>query len=231
MIIDPLIVDAYSRDLGGTLDLQKLAAAGEPWNGIILKASEGTSWGSGSWFTKYWPLAKSVAVDRFGKTWRRGAYHYAHFMEPPILQRDLYLGTIKAAGGFDAAGDFLPIIDVERADNPDCSANQIIDCVHTLADGIFDETGVRPILYGGSLLFDKGIKDHMGCVKLWIARYAATLPRIVYERIGWDLEDVIMWQYDGDGEGYLVGYPTTSPIGKLDISADIGAGGLVNAGW
>lgn len=230
-VIDPLIVDAYSRDLGGVLDLEKLAAAGEPWDGIILKATEGENWGSGTWFAKYWPKAKSVAGDRFGVTWRRGAYHYAHFREDPVKQRDFYLNTVEAAGGFDVHGDFKPIIDVERADNPDCSANQIIDFVSKFADGMLRAIGVRPILYGGSLLFDKGIKDHMGCVKLWIARYTATLPHVVYERIGWDLKDVILWQYDGDGESYLVGYPATSPIGKLDISADIGAGGIAAAGW
>lgn len=230
-MIDPLIVDVYSRDLGGVLDLPKLAAAGMPWSGIILKATEGVNWGSGSWFPRYWDKARSVAGDRFGKTWRRGAYHYVHFMEDWKKQLIFYLTTVEAAGGFDQRGDFRPILDVERADNPDCSANQIIDCVTPIADGIHSALGVRPTLYGGSLLYDKGITDHMGCVNLWIARYASTLPHQVYERIGWDLQDVVMWQYDGDGESYLAHYPATSPIGKTDISAVIYPGGLARAGW
>ncbi len=215
---DPLIVDLYAGDLGGKPDLGKLAAAGLPWSGVVLKATEGLRYDGGAWLRTYWPLAKSVAGARYGVTWRRGAYHYLRFDQDPTAQANFYLDTIDRAGGW-VAGDFSPIVDVERAGNPDSSAAEIIAAVSSFVDVVARRTGREVILYGGSLLAGKGITSHMGCTRLWIARYTATLPEDIYRRIGWTVEQLFGWQYAGDGTGYLADYPQVSPIGRCDISA------------
>jgi GH25 family lysozyme M1 (1,4-beta-N-acetylmuramidase) len=224
MPVSPLIVDLYAGDLGGKPDIATLVAAGPPWHGLILKATEGTSYNGGQWFKTNWPAARDLAADRYGADWFRGAYCYVHFDQARAHHIYFYLHTIAAAGG-GGQGDFWPVLDVERAGNPDVSASQIVTCVSTMAGLLKARLGRDVTLYGGSLLYDKGIRDHMGCSRLWIARYTATLPAIVYQRIGWELDDLLMWQYDGDGEGYLANYPTTSPIGRTDISALTIAGG------
>jgi hypothetical protein len=41
----------------------------------------------------------------------------------------------------------------------------------------------------------------------------------MYERAGWSLDRVAMWQYCGDGEAALPDYPTeVENFGKVDIS-------------
>jgi GH25 family lysozyme M1 (1,4-beta-N-acetylmuramidase) len=221
---DPLIVDIYSGDLNGQPDIPKLIAAGEPWDGLIMKVSEGARWDSGEWLNRCWKAAHA-ATDRLGKSWFVGGYVYVRFMDQPLAQVDRYMGAIQRAGGW-LPTDMPAIVDVERADNPDCSAQQIVDCVSAVAMHLKARTGKPVILYGGSLMADKGITSRMGCEKLWVARYAATLPEYVVTRIGWSEEDLLLWQYDGDGEGYLKGYPTTSPIGKVDLSAICWPAGL-----
>jgi GH25 family lysozyme M1 (1,4-beta-N-acetylmuramidase) len=223
-MISPLIVDVYEGDLDGQLDIATLVAAGAPWHGIILKASEGTGYTGGQWFQTHWPEARDLAGDRYCVDWFRGAYHYIRLDHSSEAQIDLYLRTVENAGGW-AAGDFWPILDLEHANNPDLPAQQIVDKVTEMAQFVRAKTGRDATLYGGSLMFDKGITDHMGCSRLWIARYTATLPAIVYQRIGWQLDDVLMWQYVGDGQGFLEGYPIQSPIGGVDVSAMLVAGG------
>jgi hypothetical protein len=83
------------------------------------------------------------------------------------------------------------------------------------------------LLYGGSWLADLGITTRMGCARLAIARYTPQLPVHVYERIGWDRASLALWQYCGDGVGYLAGYPREAPgCGRVDISALVLPGGL-----
>jgi len=222
--VSPLIVDVYENDLGGRLDIASLVAAGPPWHGIILKASEGTFYTGGQWFRTHWPEAKDLAGDRYCVDWFRGAYHYAILNQPSEPQIDLYLKTVDDAGGW-SDGDFWPILDLEHADNPDLPAAQIVDKMTEMAQLLRAKTGRDVTLYGGSLMYDKGITDHMACSRLWIARYMSTLPAVVYQRIGWQLDDVLMWQYAGDKGGFLDGYPKDSPIGRTDISAMLVAGG------
>jgi len=221
---DPLIVDLYAGDLNGKPNIGALVAAGPPWHGLILKATEGTGYDGGSWFQTCWAQARDLAADRYAVDWFRGAYHYVRFSQSPEKQVDLYLHTIDRAGGW-GPGDFWPVLDVENVNNAGASAAQIVDCVSAMAESLRVRLGRDVTLYGGSLLYDNAITDHMGCSRLWTARYAATLPSIVYERIGWQRQDLLMWQYCGDGEAYLANYPATSPIGKTDISALTIAGG------
>ena len=131
-------------------------------------------------------------------------------------------------------GDIVPIVDVElgndgkpdangkvrpRHPNWDASAQQIIDCTSAWAERVGAETGQQVMLYGNGAMRDKRIADRMGCDWLWIPRYTAALPRDMYERAGWDLPSVAMWQYCGDGTASLPGYPRSVPgFGAVDIS-------------
>jgi hypothetical protein len=62
---------------------------------------------------------------------------------------------------------------------------------------------------------------------MWCPRYTATLPAFIYERAGWALDQLVMWQYAGDGTGVLANYPAATPDGKnIDHSALVLQGGV-----
>lgn len=226
-----LLVDVYSGDLGGEPNWQGAVDAPN-FVGAIVKATESTSFNT-DWFSKNWPLVKQVGGDRYGQTWFRGAYHFLKFNRDGTAQADFFLDTIESAGGYDV-GDIIPIVDVElghdgkadsqgrtrpRNSNWDASAQQIIDCTSAWAERVKERTGQEVMLYGNGAMRDKSIKDRMGCDWLWVPRYTATLPREIYERAGWTLDRVAMWQYSGDGEAALPGYPReVENFGKVDLS-------------
>lgn len=222
---DPLIVDVYAGD--GAKDWHALAAAGAPWHGVILKATQGLYYNGGSWFAPNWRTVRDAGSTRYGYDWFRGAYHYLDVRLPGAAQADYLLDTVARAGGW-GHGDLWPMVDVERAgQRPTASAQQVIDCVQAFVDRVKQALGRETMLYGGSWLADLGITSKMGCARLAIARYTPTLPTYVYERIGWGRESVALWQYSGDGVAYLQGYPNEAPgCGKVDISALVLPGGL-----
>lgn len=231
IMFDSLLIDAYTGD--AAINWQMFALAGAPWIGGVLKVSQGQYYSSNSdhahpgWLHTNWLTMRANGL-------RRGGYHYLEIATPANLQAEFYMRNVTAAGGF-AAGDLPPIVDVETASNGNPSAKQIIDCTSTYAARIKQLTGRAPILYGGSFLHDHGITDRMGCDYLWIARYTATLPANVYERIGWTLDRVLAWQYRGDNnntqlktrDGML--YPDSAPgAGRVDISVITLPGGISN---
>lgn len=239
--VDPLLIDFYAGDqvppgkLVGEPDIAKIVTTGAPWHGVILKATEG-SWyptpgdngryGDG-WFLKYWPLAKTLAGDRYGRDWFRGAYHYMNLTSDPVRSAYNYLGLIDRAGGW-AFGDLWPFIDVESGDNPaKPGAAKIEDHVSTWAAIVTKETGRKPVLYGNIYLAENGVTSQMGCQMLWVARYTAALPQDVYQRIGWSVNELFAWQYVGTEPQPVVlsGYPAESPVGKADISVVTISGG------
>jgi len=209
---DPLTVDVYEGDEErvGVIDWDHYEAAGDPWNGAIIKATQGRHYAP-TWFQRTWPKLK-------GRRFRRGCYHYLMMNDDGSAQADYFVDFVEKAGGFEA-GDFDPVVDVETKGNELATKDQVITCTRAFVDRVKERTGRDVIIYGGTLMYDLGITDRFGGSLLWIARYTATLPAVVYERIGWDLGSVFGWQYCGDGEGYLEGYPVTSPIGAVDITA------------
>ena len=226
-----LLVDVYSGDLGGNPNWQ--AAVDAPnVVGAIIKATESTTFDT-TWFAENWREVKEIGGDRYGQTWFRGAYHFLKFDRDGVAQADFYLDGIDSAGGFDV-GDIIPIVDVElgnsgepdeqgrvrpRNSNWDASAQQIIDCTTAFAERVKERSGQEVMLYGNGAMRDKSITDRMGCDWLWIPRYTATLPRVMYERAGWSLDRVAMWQYCGDGTASLANYPNEiENFGKVDIS-------------
>ena len=87
------------------------------------------------------------------------------------------------------------------------------------------------MLYAGWWLGSIGVTDQLGCDALWYASYTRRLDPRVYRAIGWDLERLALWQYDGsdDSNGQLPGYPVAAPIEHgedVDISALVSSGGV-----
>jgi len=235
---DPIIVDAYEGDDERVhLHWEKLCAAGPPWHGAIIKATQGRYYSGGAWFQSNWRQIRDVGrhANR-PHDWLRGAYHYLDLAIDPILQASYFIGVIERAGGF-APSDIIAV-DVERAgQRASISAAQAIDSVSKFSEAIAARTGHYTVLYGGSYLRELGIRERMGCRYLWMARYSAYLSRSVYERMGWDGDSLMMWQYAGiTGSGQVQSalrtpagelYPTSAPgIGDLDCSAFVLPGGL-----
>ena len=226
-----LLIDVYSGDVGGNPQWDAVVSA-EYFVGAIIKATEFISFDT-TWFSSNWSAVKAAGGDRYGTTWFRGAYHFLKFNQDGAAQADFYLKTIDDAGGFDV-GDIIPIVDVElgndgqpnehgkvhpRNSNWDASSQQIIDCTSAFAERVKAATDMEVMLYGNGAMRDKSITDRMGCDWLWIPRYTATLPALMYTRAGWDREHVAMWQYCGDGTAALPDYPTSiDGFGNVDIS-------------
>lgn len=239
-MLDPLIVDIYEDDLNGKPDIAKLVAAGPPWHGLALKASEGMYYPSNSpvghrspeWFKTCWKATRDLAHDRYGKDWFRIAYHYAIISQDPVAQANRFLHIVDEAGGWDV-GDFLPMVDVEATGNPvNATKGQTIDWVSRFAERITTVHGRAPMLYGSTYMTERGITSTMGCQALLLPAWTERLPPWRYQRIGWDLvkqpstkPTLWGWQYCGDGVAALKGYPRVCPMGVTDISAVLVAGG------
>lgn len=219
MTVSPLIVDTYAGDLDGATDIGLLIRSGPPWHGWMGKASQGNYYRDSAWFDPHWRDARVLAGERYGVDWFRGAYHYLDLRIDAQAQAEFYLRAIESAGGW-GYGDLWPVVDVERAgQRAQLSAQQVIDSVTKWTEVVKAATGQQVLLYGGEYLRELGIRDHMGCAAVWVARYAASLPVGSYASLGWTLDELFGWQYCGDGTSYLAGYPAVAPIGKVDISA------------
>lgn len=215
--MDPLIVDCYPGD--GQPNWDVLAAAGVPWVGAYIKATQGTHWKDDKWFGQNWTKLLAVGVDRYGKDWSRGAYHYLDARINGTAQAEHYLATVGRAGGF-GPHDFMPMVDVERAGNEGVSASAMVKCTSDFVYRVHEVTGRQVMLYGGEYLYALGITDHCGATLLAVARYTESLPLSTSTRIGWPLGKLGLWQYCGDGVSYLKNYPSQAPgCGPIDISA------------
>lgn len=212
-----LIVDAWQFDGVKPADVATLVAAGAPWSGMIVQATHGKSLPS-SWFNAMWPELKRAAGPRYGIDWLRGAYHYLIVGDDERTQAEMFVRAIETAGGW-GDGDVWPAVDVERGEQPpNASAAQVEHAVSSYAEHVLRLLGKRPLGYLGSYTRDLGIKSRMGCALLWYPQWDATLSWGNVARMGWDQRTTLLWQYCGDGNAQLAGYPHTTPIGKLDIS-------------
>ena len=214
-----LFVDLYPLDLGARPPWSVVAAT-SGFYGAIIKAMEGTSYNDNGWFADNWPAVRDAGGGRYGTSWFRGAYLFLKFALSGSAQADAYLQAVDGAGGWDV-GDILPIVDVElggdQNSNRQASAQQIIDCVTDCADRLRQQTGRRIILYGRGAMRDLSINSRMGCDAVWNPSYTATMVRNGLE--AWDLEDIVLWQYCGDGNAAIGSLPHEVPgFGKVDIS-------------
>lgn len=227
-----LLVDLYSKDLNGSPDWNVLMNTPK-FYGAILKATQGSKGYTNDkgWFKKNWPLLKDMASSRYGLTWFRGAYLFLNLWDDGISQANNYIDIVSEAGGWDK-GDIYPILDVElgndgsngrpRNGNQDAGTQQIIDCTTACAERIKEVTGRHVILYGRGAMRERGITDKMGCDAVWNPSY--TNPMIKHGLEAWTLDDIVLWQYCGDGVAAVSEDKLPRSIegfGKPDISVYI----------
>ncbi len=226
-MLQPLIPDCWQFDRVKPSDVATLVAAGEPWAGLIMQASNGLTPAT-SWFPDMWRAARHAAGARYGVSWMRGAYHNLETLENPIAQADLILATIDASDGW-GAGDLWVGVDIEAGTgNPSVdapNARTIVEAgVSGFADRILQRTGKRPLLYAGSYTRALGITSRMGCGLLWFPEWTGTLDQRLLVAMGWDLNSTLLWQIVGDGSNTAPpGYPHVTPIGPLDLSVMVRA--------
>jgi GH25 family lysozyme M1 (1,4-beta-N-acetylmuramidase) len=230
-----LFVDLFSGDDGRLVgkhpDWQVLANT-KSYFGAILKAWDGTRFNDGGWFQRHWPAVRAAGGDRYGDNWFRGAYLFLEFSQSGAGQADAYLQAVDSAGGWDR-GDILPIIDAEQGGegrpalegkpavpahpNRSATKQKVIDCVTACANRIRERTGRRIMLYGRGAMRDLGINDRMGCDLVWNPAYTPTMVRHGLE--AWNLEDIVLWQYCGDGTAAVANLPRSVPgFGTCDLS-------------
>lgn len=225
--LSPLFFDTYGGDYN--MPEFKKIASDHNFYGIIVKATEGLHY-SPSWFTKHWDEIKKAAPERYGFSWFRGAYCYLKFNLSGKEQADYYLNFIEKAGGWDV-GDIWPIADCERGHeggvNWLAKRQQVIDVTSAWSERVKQVLGRQVMLYGNGIMRDLQIQSRMGCEWLWIPRYTAELPAEIYTRSGWTKDRLFAWQYSGDSESKLKGYPASGPLGKHgDLSVLIMEGGI-----
>jgi len=213
--LDRLILDRFSGD--GPCPWLNLAQD-ESFDGAILKASEGVGYAP-SWFVEQWEAAHTAGV-RF-----LGSYHFLRFDQTGASQAQTYLAQLRKVG-FGSGNHFNPVVDFEQGGpthaNRSVGKSQALTALNSFMATVEQATGRPVILYGGSALRDWGITkaDIPRFWKLWTARYSATLPATTYTSMGMSVSDLFAWQYCGDSESYLPGYPkTVDGFGKCDISA------------
>ncbi len=239
---DPLIVDCYAFSGIDRQHWSKLGSAppapnGSKWCGAIVKCTEGVLTRSSpgwkteaiSWFGRNWNAIREAGGDRYGRDYFRGAYHYLIIRggdqkaqrESGREQAKHFLDVIEKSGGW-GVGDLWPVVDVEEGSgNKDASLAAIQATTHGFTDTIRELTGRDTMLYAGWWAVSKGLRDHLGCALLWYASYTSNLNGAkTWGALGWPLSKLWGWQYCGNGEGWLKGYPTVTPIAsKIDINA------------
>jgi GH25 family lysozyme M1 (1,4-beta-N-acetylmuramidase) len=224
LVVDLYWKDLDGRpDWRKLLEAQWVDQAGvrRDYNGAILKATEGTRYyrGAVDWFKRGWSEVREAAdaSDSYGVDFVRGAYHFLRYGVSGARQAAYYLETIEDAGGW-GRGDALPILDVEdskanldalalavatyRAAHPKdkigtraLEGRIIADTARDFVAAVKRETGRNVILYGGSALGARGVRDRLGCSWLWPAAYTARMSSREATSIGWTVPEIAMWQY------------------------------------
>jgi hypothetical protein len=230
MTLDPLFVDVYPGD--GTKDWSAFIAAGPPWHGAIFKLTQGLDYEYSNW-ARLQRMAFTRS-DRYARDLWDGFYHYLTLHQDGATQAERFWLYLERIGG-ERAGTLWGMVDVERGgqriQNP--SRQLVVDTTQGFAERYRKLSGRGATLYGGELLRSVAVGGRMGCDRSAVALYGAELhgkgesTSTFLKRTGTDLEHLMLWQYDGDGEGKLPGYPLEAPgCGKVDISVLTLPGGL-----
>jgi hypothetical protein len=227
--VDPLWVDTYQGDKHG--DVKVLMDAGPPWHGITHKLSQGTYHDESQRILQFRDVV--TKHPRYGVDFWDNYYCYLDLNQDFTAQADFFWRCMQEIGG-ELPGTLWAMVDVERGGQRSIpSKQQVFDGVTTWANRYTQLSGKLPTLYGGELLRSLGIHmpgqpiDLLGCGRNSIALYGPSLAEQVVLATGTDEAHLAWWQYDGDGEAYLKGYPREAPgFGPIDVSTLTMAGGL-----
>lgn len=136
--------------------------------------------------------------NQFARNWRgmkaaglvRGVYQFFRPSQDPLVQADLLVSQVTAAGGFEA-GDLPPVLDLETTDSQSSSVVQAR--ARTWLDRIQARTGRRPIVYTGAFM-SATIGTAFAAYPLWVANYGVTCPSMPSAWSQW-----LMWQSGSTG--------------------------------
>lgn len=231
----PLLIDLYPGD--HRVDWDAYVAAGQPWCGAILKASQGVKYSYLEWLTHNRNKMRDAAGPRYGVDFFDGMYHYLDLGVSGALQADYCWSTVEQSGG-ERIGTLPLMVDVERGGQKAENLTKAIveERTRSFAERYHVLSGRQATLYGGELLRSVGVQDRLGCALSAIALYGPKLAGAdgstanLLARTGTDLDHTMLWQYRGtdsqkDGPP---GYPMTVPGTPYacDVSAVILPGGL-----
>jgi len=231
---DKLFVDTYLGDRNAPIEIaavKTLINSGDPWCGLVHKITQGLY----EWECDRINSFRSIITDhdRYGVDFFDGYYHYLDLHQDWVAQADFFWSKMEKIGG-EKKGTLWAMVDVERGGQGVIpTSQQVFDGVGKWAERYHQLSGRLPTLYGGELLRSLGIHapgapiNLLGCGRNSIALYGPRLTIDVIAATGTDPAHLLFWQYDGDGEAYLAGYPREAPgFGKIDISAMVLPGGM-----
>src|SRR5262249_45450486 len=151
----------------------------------IIRASHGS--GADTDFVRNWQGAKSVGLVR-------GVYHYLTNNEDAVMQADLMVSQIMAAGGL-LPTDLPPVLDAEDTGSMQTPA-VAIQHMKDFLSRVESRLGRRPMIYTAKFYFDYiGNPQDFASYPLWVANYGATCP--IMPNGGWT--NWKFWQYSSTG--------------------------------
>lgn len=228
--MDQLLIDVspYSAAIIKPEAWTRVAQAGEPWAGVVLKAGEGAR-DCGRWVREHAVAVREAKIPL-------GLYWYLRLGEPAEVQAEVFARLMA-----EVAPSIWPVVDVEEGSGNAAFVEQrgpelVRTATEAFVARVRERTGLPSILYTGGWVRGLGLRSLMGCEALWLAAYTEKLSARWYEQdLGCPRERLWAWQYAGfDGRrmlGCLDGYPRTSPVGEqCDISAIVMPDGMQRVG-
>lgn len=207
-----LFIDLYP------LDFDRAATRGviedPPWEslladprvtGVWLKATDGIRWSDAyvHWFVRNFRRVASLVGDRRGRSFVLGGYSFVQTTLSGRKQADYMMSVLQQAG-WTPGVDMVPVMDIEEggATHPNRKATnqQVVDAGHDFSERVRELTGGGTMLYGRGTMRDRKIVDTFGADRVANPSYTA---RMVVNGLipPWTLDDIVLWQYCGDGVG------------------------------
>ncbi len=225
---DPLLLDVSPHCPQRPDVWSRLAAAGAPWAGAILKGGQGLH-DCGRWVREHAEAVRAAGIPL-------GYYWFLRLDRDGAAQADAFADLIA-----EQPCNVWPIVDVEEgSDNAEHvvqrGRERVVEVTREFVGRLWLRTSLPTILYAGGWLRGLGLRSMLGCEYLWLAAYTSRLPAAWYEHdLGCPPDRLWAWQYAGhNGREMLAaldGYPRTSPIGvQVDISAVVMPGGMRRVG-
>ena len=165
-------------DNNGHVYWPSVAASGKHF--VIAKVSQGVSFRDPTFAYNY------AQMRRVGM--KRGGYHFADPTCNPVDEANLYVGIVKANGGFE----IRPILDLEQTGGK--TPAQLQAYARMWGYEVQRLTGFKPILYSyTSFIAENELHTIADLFDLWLADYSSQ-P----DNGGWPREP-LMWQYSDTG--------------------------------
>jgi hypothetical protein len=225
-----IITDIYPKDLGANPPfdvLPGLVVDGKEVVGCVVKASQSVGWGKENeeWFKRSWKKLREVGGERYGVDFFRGCYHFLLLSVDGKRQADYFCDLIDAAGGW-GPGDLMPWVDIEEGGqgawvpqkletitDPALRkrlADDLTTCATAFIRRFKERTGLRIAVYGRGIFRDLRMTNcKFGSDSAVNPAWTATMPTM--EKHGVPLDDISLWQLNGDGTVFAKGFPSVLP--------------------